>query len=238
MKNNEQVKARNIFRKRLARDNFFGFKLTVLILIFVYVFGIFGAVIGNFISFEHLFIADRYLDQFVTAARTPSLVHFFLLITSLALIQFVTGISVAFLSFLAMTKKRIIFISPFLVSLLGGVFTNYLSKLSFHRGRPLNAIYFESSFSFPSGHATLAVVLYGFIIYYFWKKTSSRSAKNFLLAFGIVLILAIGFSRIYLGVHYLSDVLGGYLLGIIWLCSGIGLAEWRLEKRAVKLFVN
>lgn len=223
-------KSREIIKKRLARDHFFGLKFTILITIFIYIFGLFVAIIGNFISFEDLFILDDRLNNFVTAARTPGLVKFFLLITSLALPQFVFSFGLAFVAFLAMTKKRLLFVGPFLVSLLGGVTTNLLSKISLQRGRPVNAIYLESSYSFPSGHSTLAVVLYGFLIYYFWKKAHSQASKNLILFVGVALILAIGFSRIYLGVHFLSDVLGGYFLGIVWLCLGIGFAEWRLEK--------
>jgi undecaprenyl-diphosphatase len=230
MKKKHQKLSPYLLRKRLARDNFFGLTFTVLVLIFAYIFVLFGAVIGNFLSLDNLFLFDQTVNNFILQVRTPGLVHFFLLVTSLALPQFAIGLSIAFLAFLSLKKKRV-FLMPFLVSFLGGVLTNLLSKISLQRGRPLNAIYAESTYSFPSGHSTLAIVLYGFIFYYFWKRRKTRIGKSVVLALGLVLILGIGFSRIYLGVHYFSDVLGGYLLGLIWLCTGIGLAEWRLEER-------
>ncbi len=221
---------RDVFKKRLARDNFFGLALTLLILFLLASFVFFGAIINRVLPFEKMLLLDYQFNIFISSARTAGLVNFFLMITALALPQFVAGISIAFTALLCLKKKRV-FLMPFLVTFLGGVLTNFLSKLGFYRGRPLGAVYLENTFSFPSGHSTAAVVLYGFMVYYFWKKTSSKIKKNTILVFGLIIILGIGFSRIYLGMHYLSDVVGGYLLGLLWLCLGIGLAEWRLGKR-------
>ena len=225
-------KTSNYFlKKRLARDNFFGLTLTLLIIGLAALFFLFGAVIGNFLLLEGLINFDNQVNNFMLAARTPGLVHLFLLITGLALSWFAIGVSIVFIAILFL-KKKLVYLMPFLVSFLGGVITNFLSKISFHRIRPIGGVYDESYYSFPSGHSTSAVVLYGFIFYYLWKRAKTRAMKNVILAIGALLILAIGFSRIYLGVHFFSDVLGGYILGIIWLCAGIGLAEWRLEKRS------
>ncbi|MFZ4648363.1 MAG: phosphatase PAP2 family protein [Patescibacteria group bacterium] len=237
MKKTRKKISRYLLKKRLARDNFFGLTLTILVVILIYIFVLFGAVIGNYLPLESLMIFDQKVNNFILASRVPSLVNLFFLITAFALPQFAIGMSIAFTAFLSLKKKRV-YLMPFLVSFLGGVLTNFLSKISLQRGRPINAIYTESTYSFPSGHSTLAVVLYGFVIYYFWKRTKSRAMKSVILAIGILFILAIGFSRIYLGVHFFSDILGGYLLGLIWLCTGIGLAEWRLEKRSIKLIVG
>ena len=115
--------------------------------------------------------------------------------------------------------------------------TNFLGKFLIRRLRPVEPVYLESSYSFPSAHSTLAVVLYGFIFYYLWRQTKKRSQKNLILVLGILLILAIGFSRIYLGVHFFTDVAGGYFLGLAWLCGGIGLVEWRRKKRIQKMLI-
>lgn len=219
------------FKKRLARDNFFGLTLTLLIVGLAILFFLFGALIGNFLSLEGLVNFDNQVNNFMLAARASGLVNLFLLITGLALSWFAIGVSIVFIAILFL-KKKFVYLMPFLVSFLGGVITNFLSKISFHRIRPSGGVYLEGSYSFPSGHSTLAVVLYGFIFYYFWKQAKTHTMKNVILAIGTLLVLAIGFSRIYLGVHFFSDVLGGYILGIIWLCAGIGLTEWRLEKRS------
>jgi undecaprenyl-diphosphatase len=71
--------------------------------------------------------------------------------------------------------------------------------------------------SFPSGHAIMAVTFYGFIIYILFHTVDHSGAKYFLTALLVILILLIGFSRIYLRVHYASDVLSGFIIGLLWL---------------------
>lgn len=225
------------FKKRLARDNFFGFVLAMLIIGFIYLFFFFGAIIGDFLILENLIQFDHQTHALMLSIRTPGLIHFFLLITGLALSWFAIGVSIVFIAFLFL-KKRLVYLLPFLVSFCGGMLTNFLCKFFIHRLRPTEAVYLESFYSFPSGHSTLAVVLYGFIFYYLWRQTKKRAQKNLILVFGILLILAIGFSRIYLGVHFFSDVVGGYLLGLAWLCAGIGLAEWRKKRRIQKMLIS
>jgi len=116
-----------------------------------------------------------------------------------------------------------------LVTICGGGIFSLFGKVAFHRQRPSGiAVFTETSFSFPSGHATIATALYGFLVYFLWRQTDSWRTKLNIFFTGSVFILAIGFSRLYLGVHFLSDVLGGYLLGLLWLNIGICMVEWHL----------
>lgn len=100
------------------------------------------------------------------------------------------------------------------------------------RERPLQVAYYpETGYSFPSGHSATAMVLYGLLAY--WLIRGQHRTKNWVMI-GVVavgLIGIVGFSRIYLGVHFLSDVLGGYLLGICWLIVGVVLTEWQRTHR-------
>lgn len=225
------------FKKRLLRDNLFALVLSLLIIGFIFLFFFFGAAIGNLVILEDLIKFDHQLHSYLLSARTPELINFFLLITSLASTSFAVSVSIVFVILLFFKKKKN-YLLPFFISLLGGMLTNFLSKFLIRRLRPIEPVYTEISYSFPSAHSTLAVVLYGFIFYYFWKQAKKRATKNLILVFGILLILAIGFSRIYLGVHFFSDVVGGYLLGLAWLCGGIGLAQWRLKRRIQKMIIT
>ena len=75
----------------------------------------------------------------------------------------------------------------------------------------------ESSFSFPSGHAMASMAFYGLMMYYIYNYLKNEKLKNIICTILSILILLVGVSRIYLGVHYASDVIAGFLLSIIYL---------------------
>jgi len=104
-----------------------------------------------------------------------------------------------------------------LISVGGAGVTVFLLKKIFYRARPFaEAVYLETSSSFPSGHATMAMAFYGFILYIIWKH-DKHHFRNPFIVFLSALIPLIGLSRLYLGVHYLSDVLAGFAIGFIWI---------------------
>ncbi|GAA4336856.1 phosphatase PAP2 family protein [Flaviaesturariibacter amylovorans] len=115
---------------------------------------------------------------------------------------------------------------------LGGHLLNYVMKLSFQRVRPPHPLIGKlENFSFPSGHATSAFIFYGLLAYLLWKTELPKPLR---VAGGVLLILfslLIGFSRVYLRVHYPSDVLAGICIGFAWLLLVIALFE-RLKKRS------
>ncbi|HEY7023095.1 MAG TPA: phosphatase PAP2 family protein [Ktedonobacterales bacterium] len=96
-------------------------------------------------------------------------------------------------------------------------------KLWFHRDRPSVewALARESTFSFPSGHATLSLVVYGMLLYLILRLSHLRLLDVTATLIALPLIVVIGVSRVYLGVHYPSDILAGYLAGTIWLLAVI-----------------
>jgi undecaprenyl-diphosphatase len=106
-------------------------------------------------------------------------------------------------------------------TMLGDVVIVEILKRLIHSSRPLNGIIQETGFSFPSGHATAAVVLGGLLTYFIWQHFKSRNVKILSGVLLILISLVIGFSRIYLNVHWLSDVVGAYSLGIFWLTFSI-----------------
>lgn len=115
---------------------------------------------------------------------------------------------------------------------LGGFLVNYFMKLAFHRTRPPHPLIDPlNNFSFPSGHATSAFIFYGLLAYLFWKTEIPKPYKYVLAVVLILFSLLIGFSRVYLRVHYPSDVLAGFCIGFSWLILSIYLLE-RLKKKA------
>jgi membrane-associated phospholipid phosphatase len=111
-------------------------------------------------------------------------------------------------------------------ALAGGEALNMALKAAFERPRPSfsDPIATASGFSFPSGHAMVSLTVYGALAFVIVATTKSRRARVLVLATAAALVLAIGFSRLYLGVHYVSDVLAAYGAGVAWLMlCGLGL---------------
>ena len=96
--------------------------------------------------------------------------------------------------------------------------TNFSIKQIFQRPRPINTrIIDESGYSFPSGHSMVSMAFYGYLIYLIHKNIKNKYVKVALTLLLSILIISIGISRIYLGVHYTSDVIAGFLVAIAYL---------------------
>lgn len=105
-----------------------------------------------------------------------------------------------------------------IITLLGSPILNKLLKNFFHRARPdLHRLIEIGGYSFPSGHAMNAMTLYGILTYLLWKHAANRLHRTVLLACSFMMIFMIGISRIYLGVHYPSDIIAGYAAGFLWI---------------------
>ena len=118
-------------------------------------------------------------------------------------------------------------------ALAGGQAFNLVLKAVFERPRPSfsDPLATAGGFSFPSGHAMISLTVYGALAFVIAARVGSRRAQLAVLASAVALVLAIGFSRVYLGVHYASDVLAGYSAGIAWLmiCALALLAAARMR---------
>lgn len=103
---------------------------------------------------------------------------------------------------------------------------NFLLKNILQRPRPTEyRLINESGYSFPSGHSMVSMAFYGFIIYLIYRNIENKKIKWLLISILSILIITIGISRIYLGVHYTSDVLAGFLVGIFYLILYISIVS-------------
>lgn len=110
-----------------------------------------------------------------------------------------------------------------LITMAGSAALNYSMKLLFHRPRPVPFfdIAVPASYSFPSGHALESFCFYGIVAALAARALHNRVLRGVVWGAAAVIVLLVGFSRVYLGVHYPSDVLGGYLTALVWTLSVI-----------------
>lgn len=196
-----------------------GLPMTLIGLAMLYVLLLFGGLVEDLLVREAIVAADARIDSLVASFRTGALNELFYGITTLGNPQVVVAgllLSMAVLYRLHRTR----FVLPMIVSVVAAESLVFLSKLAFHRPRPAQALLEPGGYSFPSGHAAISLAFYGFLFFIVMHATRKWRARVNLLFGAAFLALSIGFSRLYLGVHYLSDVLAGYLLGGLGLLIG------------------
>jgi len=177
-------------------------------------------------------------DSFVRTAihqhATPGLTRLMMGFSFIGSVATVSVLCVVILSaFLYFRQVRLAALLT--ITMLGMAALDYLLKLAFHRPRP--AAFFgpsPSSYSFPSGHAFGALCFYGVLAAIFAARASGKAAKFCIWAGAVLLIGMIGLSRIYLGVHYPSDVIAGYCAGAVWVGAVGFLDQILLDRRKVE----
>lgn len=219
---------------RLKLDRFSGLPMTLLGICFVYSLAFFLGIIQDLVFHDPLFALDSRLADLLAAFRDPTLLAFFRKVTLLANWQILLSGGLL-LVFLLLLWDRRPYVVPFLAALSGCGLTTSLLKNIFRRPRP-----FEMSailkYSFPSGHSAFAACFYGFVFYIFAREFFRGGRKVDAFFSWLLLLSLVMFSRLYLGVHYLSDTLAGASLGILWLLVGISLTEWNRFHRQLILF--
>lgn len=174
------------------------------------------------------FIAiDSFIAEMFFSLRSEPLAKGFYYLSKLCDTSAVSIIGALLIIYFVITEKYH-FTAALLTSLSGSAFSIYSGKNIFGINRPHQyAYYVESYFSFPSGHATISVAFYGLLFYLLVRGSSSYKTWSALLSMAFVFWLLIGISRLYLCVHYFSDVIAGYLLGFLWLLLSISIIEWK-----------
>lgn len=178
---------------------------------------------------------DGDVIRFVQGRESASLTHAMKAFTFIGSTKPVIGIAVVAILLLGLALRRWREIVLLVCSLGGSTLLNSLAKSLFRRERPsLHRLIEETGFSFPSGHSMAAICLYGALVYILWRRIGGRSWRVAIAAVGIAVIALIGCSRIYLGVHYPSDVVGAYLLGGCWLAIIAAVNEHMLARAQVR----
>jgi len=223
-------KSTAFIKSRFDQTTFYGLPLTLLNVAFISVLALFTGIVEDFLTQDPIVYVDHIVANLMAGWRTPEMTTLFTWITYLGTKEIVLLFLAAATVILFLYKKYNDLIA-FYFSLAGSAVFLYLGKLAFHRPRPDTALYFESSFSFPSGHATIAVAFYGFLGYLLIRHVEIFKTKVNIFFGTTILVLLIGMSRIYLGEHYISDVYSGYLIGTLWVITAIALLHWLTYKK-------
>ena len=116
------------------------------------------------------------------------------------------------------TIMVVLVVSMFILVTRNRYVLNTIVKLAVQRQRPQGLrLIAQGGYSFPSGHAMMSICVYGYLLYLAITKIKNKILKYSVSVFLFLVILSIGVSRIYVGVHFASDVLGGYLLSLCYL---------------------
>lgn len=218
-------------RKRLTLRQYVTLHLMVGLAICVVCLLAFNELVEEVIDEQEFITFDNIIASELHAAATPPLTQFFEIVTIFGFqVLWVLGIGVGLY---LLWKRKWLRLGVWIAALAGGEVLNFLLKGLFARPRPsftdplAEALYF----SFPSGHAMMSLIAYGLVAYFLYLKLPRAWMRVLMTTALIALILLIGLSRLYLGVHYFSDVLAGFAVGGLWLSfciTGMNfLRDWR-----------
>ena len=150
-----------------------------------------------------------------------------LFITLLGKHQFLIPANLILIFYFLLVKKQTWFYIRVITIAISSLVLMLLLKQLFQRKRPLSPLLKAAKgLSFPSGHAIMAVTFYGLLIYILQHSVTIDWPKWLVTVLVTVLIILIGFSRIYLRVHYASDIAAGFLIGLLWLLISLAVLKW------------
>jgi len=190
--------------------------VSILIVIFV--------MIARNVFESQLFVSDFIIYDFLVEHRNDFFTEFFKIITNFGGAIFSVTITILCIIFVKNRKYKCII--PINLGVI--VLLNLMLKNFFERPRPNNLrIIEETGFSFPSGHSMASMAFYGYLAYLIFKNVKNKKIRNVLCVLLGMIIFLIGFSRIYLGVHYASDVIAGFCFSMAYLIFMISIGIYK-----------
>jgi len=191
----------------------------------------FGALAWETLFRNAMGVFDNIFIWLVRYFASPSVDKIMILITNVGFgVSYVVIVAISF--FVLTYYRRWREITGLAICLTGGAALNFWLKYLFHRSRPdLLRVVQETGYSFPSGHVIASMCFYGMMAFLIMRTISSWRGRLTIMTLAVILIVAIGISRIYLGVHYPTDVMAGCAAGSMWLAFCISILMcWERER--------
>jgi membrane-associated phospholipid phosphatase len=211
---------RKLYKRLLALITLFSIELVLTWTIFIIAFIIFVEVWKKFILLKQNTF-DYTVFLFLEHFTSPRITLIFRIITFLGSFYFLLGACSFLFIYFMFVRRHHWYSLKIPVVAAGSITVNIILKEIFTRPRPLFPLDSARGFSFPSGHAMVAYSFYGLLIFVAWREITNKTLRNGICMVLLILIHLIGLSRIYLRVHYASDVMAGFALGVIWLIISI-----------------
>lgn len=215
-------KAWAFLSRRFAAGEYLGLHLTVGLLLSLGALWLFGGIAEDVIHHDPLTDFDLTVANLLHQHASPGLTEVAKGITLLGSPMVIASWALI-AAVILLVRKEYLTAGGWVAALLGGGVLDGVLKQVFQRPRPTwdVPIITAHGFSFPSGHAMGSLVAYGMLAYLVWRELDHPRARVALAACTVVLVLLIGLTRMYLGVHYFSDVIAGYAAGTVWLTACI-----------------
>jgi membrane-associated phospholipid phosphatase len=219
---------------RLSREGFLGLYLTLAILLLLAASWLFVVIAKDVVTGAQITVIDVRFSAWLEAHPVPLVVLLMRLVSELHS-NWVIGIMTLALSAYWWIKGLRYRVLVFMSAAFGGMLLNEILKLLFLRPRPqFDHPYLTlTTHSFPSGHTMMATVFYGALAWVIWSRSNKWRWRFLAVAIPLIMMPLVGFSRVYLGAHYLSDVLGAMAEGAAWLtCCLIGAEVMKAQAKA------
>jgi membrane-associated phospholipid phosphatase len=223
---------KSFYKKVAAGVALFTVELIFVWLLFIACVVVFFYISSQVLQGDELGMDDAAFD-FAATIASPGLDNFIKVITFFASRQFLTPAALLLVAYFVFIKRHRWYSLKVPVVALGSITLNVVLKYFFDRPRPIVPMVEAHGLSFPSGHTMVAASFYGLLIYLVWQNVKQPALKYTLVALLSVFVILIGFSRIYLRVHYATDVLAGFAAGFMWVFIGIYILR-RLERYSRK----
>lgn len=212
-------RAWSVVRERLPPKTWHGLGLTASLVLFGVFTALFAQITEGWMQQEALYRIDRAVHRAFEGALSPDTAAAFRAVTHFGDVLTMLG-GTLFMASLFWYRRRWWRMVTLALAMGGGQAILWTLKYVFSRQRPGSQLIDAVGHSFPSGHTFTATVLYGFVIVIIWHWTKSISLRIITTVTLATLVLLVGLSRILLSVHWTSDVIGGWTIGLAWLlCS-------------------
>jgi membrane-associated phospholipid phosphatase len=229
-------RAYSFVEARLSPEGLFGLYLTIGTVVLIGAVWVFGGISEDLLTGDPLVVVDAFISEWFRSHAYPQFTTGMQFASALASTATV-GVLCALMGAALLWKRLWYSLLGLASAVAGGMLLNGLLKNLFDRARPgwADPLMALTDPGFPSGHTMMATIIYGFIAVFLIARITSWRWRFLIAALTVLLVLVVALSRMYLGAHYLSDVMGAMAAGTAWLALCLTAVETLRRRRGLLL---